>query len=117
MLATSLASSFAGSGPRVAVGRLFAALAICGVLVAFESVWRRSHDGEIGLGMGDIKCLATLMIADPVLGVSSFISGLLVLAVTGTALRVRSLPLLPFVTVAWLFLFGASLFGTPLELV
>lgn len=117
MLATSLTISLAGLGPRVFMGRLLAALAICGVLVAFEVVWRRFHDGEFGLGMGDIKCLVTLMLADPALGISSFISGLLGLAVTGTALRVRSLPLLPFVTVAWLFLFGASLFGTPPELV
>lgn len=83
------------------VGRLvlhaaFSAIT-CGTLVGFEMLWRRSHKGVPGLGMGDVKFLGGFMLAWPFAALVSFALGLLGLAVAGVALKQKSLPLLPFV--------------------
>lgn len=73
------------------------ALVTCGVLTGFEMLWRRSHKGAPGLGMGDIKFLGGFMLAWPFTALVSFMLGLAGLAVAGVALKQKSLPLLPFV--------------------
>ena len=116
MLATSLWISVAGAGASVALMRVLLAAAVMLAFVVFELVWRLGHSGESGLGMGDIKCLGTLVIADPLRGLVSFFLGLMGLGLIGAALRVRSLPLLPFVVGAATLLFALPLFGmVPLQ--
>lgn len=68
---------------------------VCMPLVAVELVWRR-YRGAIGIGMGDIKYLLATCLFDPVVAVLAFCCALVLLAVTGIALRRASLPLLPF---------------------
>lgn len=81
---------------------LMSAAIVSGLLVALELFWRSRNGGSAGLGMGDIKYLFCLMLADPAPGVISFMAGLLLLAATGTLLRKGSLPLLPFAVGAYL---------------
>lgn len=73
------------------------ALVVCGALVAFELLWRRSHDGAAGIGMGDVKFLFGAMLANPLLAIVAFAVGLAALAIAGLVLRVPSLPALPFI--------------------
>lgn len=80
------------------------ALLVCGVLVAFELAWRRTHSGVPGLGMGDIKFLFAFMLWRPNLALSGFILGLLSLAAYGAIRRERSFPLLPFTVGSTAFL-------------
>lgn len=78
---------------------LIAALA----LTAFELLWRRWR-GSAGIGMGDIKLLFALVLADPVRGLAAYALGLVLLAIGCVAARRGSLPLIPFIAVAWLAL-------------
>lgn len=63
------------------------------------------------MGMGDVKCLFALVIAAPAQAMGSFTAGLLLMAAAATALRARSLPLLPFVLIPYLAL--CALAGVP----
>mgnify|MGYP003373903816 CR=1 FL=1 len=83
------------------------ALAVAAALVLFERAWRRRR-GEAGLGMGDVKFLAALMLCDPARALAAFAAGLLGLAAAGLALRRTSLPLLPFAVGAYAVLSAAA---------
>lgn len=78
---------------------VFAAAAVMALLLAAETLWRRMHGGVAGIGGGDIKFLAALMLADPLYALASFILGLCLLAVCGLLARRDVLPLLPFVAI------------------
>lgn len=76
------------------------ALAVCIPLMGLELLWRRTHEGRTGLGMGDVKFLAAFMLVWPLGAVLSFSAGLVLLAVAGICTRRPSFPLLPFVVAA-----------------
>lgn len=76
-----------------------ATVAVMALLLATETLWRRMHSGAAGLGGGDVKFLAVLMLADPLYALASFILGLCLLAVCGLLARRDTLPLLPFVAI------------------
>lgn len=100
-----------GSGPLGAVlaNAVIAALATV-ALLAFELAWRRFR-GASGLGMGDVKLLFALMLADPISGAISFVAGLALLGIGCVVARRASLPLIPFVVPVWAVLFLARAFG------
>lgn len=77
-----------------------AAVAGAGALLAFELLWRRGR-GSAGIGMGDVKLLFCLLLADPARGVVTFAGGLLLLAAGCLVLRRRDLPLIPFAFPVW----------------
>lgn len=77
-----------------------AALAGAGALLAFELLWRRFR-GSAGIGMGDVKLLFCLLVADPGRGAVAFAGGLLLLAAGCLILRRRDLPLIPFAFPVW----------------
>lgn len=83
-----------GGIPALARNAL-AALAVAAFLTCFELVWR-SRRGEAGQGMGDIKALAAVMLASPLLAVTGYALGMMALALAGLALRRRVFPFLPF---------------------
>lgn len=64
--------------------------------------------GERGLGGGDIKYLAAVMVAHPFAGAASFACGLAALAAAAAATRRRALPLLPFCVPAFLALLAVG---------
>lgn len=64
-------------------------------LVLTESLWRRVRHAP-GIGMGDVKALFALCTLDPLGGVVAFVVALLTLAVACLIVKLRSLPLLPF---------------------
>ncbi len=80
----------------------------CAALVGCELLWRRAHDGDTGLGMGDIKFLAASMLISPLGALLSFSFGLVALALVGALWKKHSLPLLPFVASSMLVLFFVS---------
>lgn len=86
------------------LSNLIKAVVVCGLLLALEMFWRSRHDGASGLGMGDIRFLFCLMLSDPELGLLAFVVGLLLLALAGTLLKKKSLPLLPFAAGSYLAL-------------
>jgi|GEM_PF-3089553 len=90
---------------RAAAGRLAShavpAVATAVALTALEARWR-ARRGSAGLGMGDVKLLLALMIADPMRGLSAFAAALVLLALACLALRKPSLPLIPFIAATWL---------------
>lgn len=102
------ASSVAEGGFGLLAARAATALAVCGALVAFE-VWWRLRRGSAGQGMGDIKALGALMLAAPVRAVAAYAAGLLLLGVSGLMLRRRSLPLLPYLAIAFVAFEAAAL--------
>lgn len=91
----ALAVAWTHGGFGTAFSHAFAALVICGVLVAFELVWRNVRH-VAGLGMGDIKALFSLAVVDPMGSVYALALGLLALVLACLATKSRSLPLLPF---------------------
>lgn len=100
--ALALALAACGASCAVAAGgaaslarHALAGLAVCGLLLAFELAWRALR-GERGQGMGDIKALLALMLADPLRAVASYAAAMLALAGFGLLARRRSLPLIPF---------------------
>lgn len=107
-----LAALPAGAGAPPA-GELAAALAArllshavpaslaAGALTALEVGWR-ARRGSAGLGMGDVKLLAALMLADPLTGLTSFAAALALLALACVLARRPSLPLIPFIALTWL---------------
>lgn len=93
---------------RAALGAHVAcALGAMGTLTVFECAWRHVK-GEAGLGMGDVKFLGAIMLRTPLLGIVSFACGLAGVALVGTVLRARSLPLLPFMVVSFIALAALS---------
>ncbi len=80
---------------------LAAALVAAGALTALELLWRRVR-GAAGQGMGDIKALFALLVADPVCAAVAYVLALLALAGACLALRLPSLPLLPFLAAAFI---------------
>ena len=92
-----------------ALSVLLAATAVMALLLATETLWRRMHGGAAGLGGGDVKFLAALMLADPLYALASFILGLCLLAVCGLLARRDALPLLPFVAIGCAFVPLAAL--------
>ena len=110
LLAVTCASHaiFASGFPALASHALLAACSGA-ALFAAESVWRRLHGGAAGLGGGDVKFLAALMLADPLYALASFILGLCLLAVCGLLARRDALPLLPFVAIGCAFVPLAAL--------
>ncbi len=83
-------------GPECFAWHVLAAAAAMVLLLATETLWRRVHGGSAGLGGGDIKFLAALMLADPSYALASFTLGLCLLAGCGLLMRRDALPLLPF---------------------
>lgn len=87
--------------------------ALCSApLLGFELVWRRTHDGTAGIGMGDLKFLAAFILACPRSAIASFALGLAALALAGMLTDKRSFPLLPFVAPPAVLLFALSVFPT-----
>ncbi|WP_179184922.1 prepilin peptidase [Collinsella vaginalis] len=84
------------------------ALLTAAALVALEVGWRRLR-GSAGLGMGDVKLLFALMLADPLRGLTAFCVALLLLAAACLVTRRASLPLIPFIALAGIPLLGAAL--------
>lgn len=99
------------SGLQVLVKNAIAANVVFTILYGFELIWRHFRK-EPGLGMGDLKFLFVLMLAEPVKALMSFVVGLVALAVSGVATRKSSLPLLPFMAGAYFAILFASLFIT-----
>lgn len=97
---TGVAMVYAWGGTDLLLANMGFAICACVFLVVFELVWRRTHGGNAGLGMGDVKFLAGYVIATGVFAVTSFALGLVLLAVAGTVSRERSYPLIPFIVCA-----------------
>ena len=70
-------------------------------VVLTEMGWRHAK-GSVGIGGGDIKLLVACMARDPQWALASFCAGLIALAMAGCALSRRSLPFIPFFTLAGL---------------
>lgn len=90
----------AASGLQALVKNAIAANVVFALLYVFELVWRHFRR-EPGLGMGDLKFLFALMIAEPFKALMSFIIGLIALAFAGAITRKSSFPLLPFMVGAY----------------
>ena len=99
LAATSAIFGLMHGGIRGFALHALAAAAVMALLLATETLWRRMHGGAAGLGGGDVKFLAALMLADPFYALASFILGLCLLAVCGLLVRRDTLPLLPFVAI------------------
>ncbi len=106
--AAAFAASVALNGPGATAAHLLCASACFLILMCLELIWRRVT-GRAGLGMGDVKALFGIMLIDPPLALFAFGASLLALAVCALAARVSSLPLLPFLAVAFLVPFGWSI--------
>ena len=83
LAATSAIFGLMHGGIRGFAWHALAAAAVMALLLATETLWRRIHGGAAGLGGGDVKFLAALMLADPLYALASFILGLCLLAVCG----------------------------------
>lgn len=103
--ACALAAS--SSGARGLMHRCALAAAACLALTCLEAAWRAAR-GERGLGGGDIKYLAAVLVAHPFAGAASFACGLAALAAAAAATRRRALPLLPFCVPALLALLAVG---------
>ena len=103
LAATSAIFGLMHGGIRGFAWHALAATAVMALLLATETLWRRMHGGAAGLGGGDVKFLAALMLADPLYALASFILGLCLLAVCGLLARRDALPLLPFVAIGCAF--------------
>lgn len=75
--ACALAAS--STGARGLMHRCALAAAACLALTCLEAAWRAAR-GERGLGGGDIKYLAAVLVAHPFAGAASFACGLAALA-------------------------------------
>lgn len=109
LAATSAIFGLTHGGIRGFAWHALAAAAVMALLLATEALWRRMHGGAAGLGGGDVKFLAALMLADPLYALASFILGLCLLAVCGLLARRDALPLLPFVAIGCAFVPLAAL--------
>lgn len=109
LAATSAIFGLMHGGIRGFAWHALAAAAVMALLLATETLWRRLHGGAAGLGGGDVKFLAALMLADPLYALGSFILGLCLLAVCGLLARRDTLPLLPFVAIGCAFVPLAAL--------
>ena len=65
LAATSAIFGLIHGGIRGFAWHALAAAAVMTLLLASETLWRRMHGGTAGLGGGDVKFLAALMLADP----------------------------------------------------
>lgn len=108
LAATSAIFGWVHGGIRGFAWHALAAAAVMALLLATETLWRRIHGGAAGLGGGDVKFLAALMLADPLYALASFILGLCLLAVCGLLARRVALPLLPFVAIGCAFVLLAT---------
>lgn len=99
------------AGLQALARHAIAASVVFAVLYVFELIWRNFR-GQSGLGMGDLKFLFALMLAEPVKAFIAFFLGLIALAVTGTATRKSSLPFLPFVVGSYFAVLLSGLFIT-----
>ena len=99
------------SGLKALVKNAIAANVVFTLLYVFELIWRRLRR-EPGLGMGDLKFLFALMIAEPFKALMAFVLGLIALAFTGAITRKPALPLLPFMVGAYFIILLAGLFIT-----
>ena len=99
------------SGLKLLVKNAIAANVVFALLYIFELIWRHFRK-EQGLGMGDLKFLFALMLAEPFKALMAFVLGLLALAFTGAATRKFTLPLLPFMVGAYFAILLAGLFIT-----
>lgn len=98
--ASSVGELLARAAARLLAHAAPAALAAV-ALTALEAGWR-SRRGGAGIGMGDVKLLFALMLADPVSGLASFAAALALLAPACVLARRPSLPLIPFIALTWL---------------
>ena len=76
--------------------RIAVAVGTLGVLLGSEML-QRMIVGRPGLGMGDVKCVASVALVYP-WALLAFCLGCVALAFVGLVLRVRTLPALPFFT-------------------
>lgn len=83
-------------GPARLLIHAGAAVALVALLACVELIWRRRR-GRAGQGMGDIKLVGALALADPRAALGSYALGLAALAVCCLAARRASLPLIPFI--------------------
>lgn len=96
-LAVAAAVCALGAGGSVRLlAHVGAAAALVVLLAGIELVWRRCR-GRAGQGMGDVKLVGALALADPVAALGSYALGLAALAVCCLAARRPSLPLIPFI--------------------
>lgn len=93
--------SFLEGGPLMLAAHLGCAVTVCALLVVFEVLWRRML-GSPGQGMGDIRALFALILAEPVAAIAAYGASLLLLAAGCALLRRRALPLIPFLAPAFL---------------
>ena len=110
LAAASAIAALASGGVDALALNALAAFAICGMLLVLELFWR-TRRGAPGQGIGDIKALFSLVLAAPVRGVISYALALIGLAITGIAVHRPSLPLLPFLAVAFICLGLLPSFG------
>lgn len=94
---------FAETGTKACAIAVLRALAFCAVLFAFEAASRRKRD-VVGIGIGDLKALFSLLTLDFYAGFFGFAAGLLLLAGTCVVKDRDSLPVLPFVIPCFLVL-------------
>lgn len=97
----SLLSAYMAEGIRGTACNLFWGGLACAAVMLVELAWRRVRDAP-GIGGGDIKLLVACMARDPQWALASFCAGLIALAMAGCALSRRSLPFIPFFTLAGL---------------
>ncbi|MBY4796798.1 prepilin peptidase [Collinsella sp. AGMB00827] len=90
------------------VSHVLLALLACVACFVFELMWRYLR-GECGIGMGDVKFLACLMIFSPPHALLAFAGALLLLGVACALSRQKSLPLIPFIAPLWIALVSLCL--------
>ena len=91
----ALIGTLAGKGPETAMRHALIALLIGAGFLIFELIWRWLRASP-GLGMGDIKFIATAAIISPVGALAGCVLGLACMALAAMASRARTMPLLPF---------------------
>lgn len=87
--------TLAGKDPGAAMRHALIALLIGAGFLVFELIWRWLRASP-GLGIGDIKFIATAAIICPVGALAGCALGLACMALAAMASRARSMPLLPF---------------------